>query len=219
MGGYGRRGQSDGGAEASPALPAHRSGSSVAGGGGGAAAAQRRSGRHSPGREPAQAEAEAGRRGASGALMGGGPSVNPERAEELLARRYRWLVRAYPADYRDRRGEEIVGLLLDASAPGQRWPAPAAAADLLVGGLRRRIGGLTFASVSGCLSAAGPMALALAAGLSLFWLLGYELAGEPNWTQYGVSPLGPFETSAPITYAAWVATAASYAYSGGTAGR
>jgi len=140
--------------------------------------------------------------------MGGGPAVNPERAEELLARRYRWLVRAYPADYRDRRGEEIVGLLLDASAPGQRWPAPAAAADLLVDGLRRRIGGLTSASVSGCLSAAGPMALALAAGLSLFWLLGYELAGEPNWTQYGVSPLGPFETSAPIMYAAWVATAA-----------
>jgi hypothetical protein len=134
--------------------------------------------------------------------------VTPERAEELLARRYRWLVRAYPTDYRDRRGEEIVGLLLDAAGPGQRWPGPAEAADLLFGGLRRRIGGLRLDAMSGLLSAAGPVALALAAGLSLFWLAGYEWAGEPNWTQYGVSPLGPFETSAPIMYAAWVATAA-----------
>jgi hypothetical protein len=140
--------------------------------------------------------------------MGGRCVVTPERAEELLARRYRWLMRAYPVDYRDRRGEEIVGLLLDAARPGRRWPTPAEAADLLFGGLRRRMGWFPFGAVSEGLSAAGPVALALAAGLSLFWLTGYELADEPRWGQDGVSPLGPFKTSAPIMYAAWVVTAA-----------
>lgn len=134
--------------------------------------------------------------------------MTPEDAEELLARRYRWLMRAYPADYRDRRGEEIIGLLLDGARPGQRWPTLVEAADLLFGGLRRRMGGVSSGVVSSGLSVAGPVALALAAGLSLFWLTGYELAGEPSWVHDGVSPLGPFETSAPIMYAAWVVTAA-----------
>jgi hypothetical protein len=128
--------------------------------------------------------------------------------EELLYRRYRWLLRAYPAGYRESRGEEMIGLLLDAARPGRRWPTPAEAADLLFGGLRRRIGWFPFAAVSAGLSAAGVVALALAAGLSLFWLTGYELAGEPNWVQEGASGLGPFETSAPIMYAAWILTAA-----------
>jgi hypothetical protein len=134
--------------------------------------------------------------------------MTPERAEELLSRRYRWLLRTYPADYRDSRGEEIVGLLLDAARPGRRWPTPAEAADLLFGGLRRRMGWFPFAAVSAGLSGAGVVALALAAGLSLFWLTGYELAGEPNWIQEGGSRLGPFETAAPIMYAAWILTAA-----------
>jgi hypothetical protein len=134
--------------------------------------------------------------------------VTPERAEELLSRRYRWLLHTYPAGYRDSRGEEIVGLLLDAARPGRRWPTPAEAADLLFGGLRRRMGWFPFVAVSAGLSGAGVVAFALAAGLSLFWLTGYELAGEPNWIQEGVSHLGPFETAAPIMYAAWILTAA-----------
>jgi hypothetical protein len=134
--------------------------------------------------------------------------VTHEQAEELLSRRYRRLLHAYPADYRDSRGEEIIGLLLDAARPGRRWPTPAEAADLLFGGLRRRMGWSPFGAVSAGLSAAGVVALALAAGLSLFWLTGYELAGETGWYQDGVTPLGPFATSAPIMYAAWVLTAA-----------
>ncbi|HEV7709362.1 MAG TPA: hypothetical protein VGP16_14280 [Asanoa sp.] len=134
--------------------------------------------------------------------------MTPERAEELLSRRYRWLLHTYPAGYRDSRGEEIVGLLLDAARPGRRWPTPAEAADLLFGGLRRRMGWFPFVAVSAGLSGAGVVAFALAAGLSLFWLTGYELAGEPNWIQEGVSHLGPFETAAPIMYAAWIVTAA-----------
>ena len=134
--------------------------------------------------------------------------MTSDHTEELLARRYEWLIRAYPADFRRRRGQEMVGLMLDSAEPGQRWPTPSDAADLLIGGLRRRIVGFRLSVITGLLSAAGPVALALAAGLSLFWLTGYELAGEPNMRHEGASPLGPFETSAPNMYAGWVLTAA-----------
>lgn len=54
---------------------------------------------------------------------------------EVLRRRYQRLLFAYPPAYRDRRGEEIVGTLLDLADTGQRWPAPREVAALLVGGL------------------------------------------------------------------------------------
>jgi hypothetical protein len=41
---------------------------------------------------------------------------------DLLVRRARWLVRAYPAAYRAGRGEEIIGTLLEATPPGRNWP-------------------------------------------------------------------------------------------------
>ena len=38
-----------------------------------------------------------------------------------LEQRYRQLVRAYPPEHRRHREDELVGALLDASEPGQRW--------------------------------------------------------------------------------------------------
>jgi hypothetical protein len=40
-----------------------------------------------------------------------------------LERRCRWLLRAYPAWYRRKRGEEMLGTLLEASPPDRRWPS------------------------------------------------------------------------------------------------
>ncbi len=59
---------------------------------------------------------------------------------DALERRYRRLLVAYPAGYRDRRADEIVGTILDAAPPGRRRPSLADAADLVAGGLRQRIG-------------------------------------------------------------------------------
>jgi len=50
--------------------------------------------------------------------------VNADQAEDKLERRARALLRAYPAEYRRERGEEIIGTLLEAAPwrPVRRGP-------------------------------------------------------------------------------------------------
>jgi hypothetical protein len=55
-----------------------------------------------------------------------------------LERRCRWLLLAYPAWYRRRRGEEMLDTLLEASPPGRRWPSVRDTRALVIGGLRVR---------------------------------------------------------------------------------
>lgn len=55
-----------------------------------------------------------------------------------LERLYRGLLRAYPAEYRAWREDEMVGTLLEVTRPGQRLPDVREAAGLIAGGLRTR---------------------------------------------------------------------------------
>ena len=55
-----------------------------------------------------------------------------------LERHCQLLLRAYPAAYRAPRGEEIIGTLLEATAPGRSWPVLRDVRCLLAGGLRAR---------------------------------------------------------------------------------
>jgi hypothetical protein len=55
-----------------------------------------------------------------------------------LERRRRLLLRAYPAAYRQDRGEEITGTLLEATKPGHAWPPLRDLRSLIAGGLRAR---------------------------------------------------------------------------------
>lgn len=55
-----------------------------------------------------------------------------------LERRYRRLLLAYPPAWRAAHGEELLGTVLEAAAPGQRLPAAREATGLLLGGLRTR---------------------------------------------------------------------------------
>jgi hypothetical protein len=55
-----------------------------------------------------------------------------------LERRCRWLLLAYPTWYRRERAGEMLGTLLEASAPGRRWPSFRDARALVAGGLRVR---------------------------------------------------------------------------------
>jgi hypothetical protein len=57
---------------------------------------------------------------------------------QRLGRGYRWLLLAYPPDYRAAHGEEIIGTLLEAASPTQRFPSGREATGLLLGGLRTR---------------------------------------------------------------------------------
>ena len=55
-----------------------------------------------------------------------------------LERRARALLRAYPAEYRHGRAEEIIGTLLEAAPPGRSYPAAREAWSLVAGGRHAR---------------------------------------------------------------------------------
>ncbi|GAA2334625.1 hypothetical protein [Dactylosporangium salmoneum] len=57
-----------------------------------------------------------------------------------LTRRYRLLLLAYPSEYRERRGDELLGTVLDDASPEQRWPSGREAASIVAQGLRARLG-------------------------------------------------------------------------------
>ncbi|GIG85714.1 hypothetical protein [Plantactinospora endophytica] len=57
-----------------------------------------------------------------------------------LERRYRRLLAWYPWEHRRAYEEEMLGVLLADSRPGQRWPAPGDAANLALTALRARLG-------------------------------------------------------------------------------
>jgi len=113
-----------------------------------------------------------------------------------LERRYRRLLRAYPADYRAERGDEIVGTFLDTVGPERRWPYVRDVADLLAGGFRQHLR----ARHARGLEAGAPLAaaLALSAGtvLAAFWLLWIEVYPAPT----GHSP-------AAVAWLAWLTAA------------
>ncbi|GAA1376899.1 hypothetical protein [Catellatospora chokoriensis] len=58
-------------------------------------------------------------------------------------RRYERLLRLYPKAYRDHRGAEMLGTLLDAAEAGQGRPPRREIAALMLGGLRARVGAAT----------------------------------------------------------------------------
>jgi hypothetical protein len=59
-------------------------------------------------------------------------------ADARLLSRYRLFLAAYPQSYRDEREEELLGVLMDGSAPDQRRPSAADAIDLVRAGLVTR---------------------------------------------------------------------------------
>jgi threonine/homoserine/homoserine lactone efflux protein len=62
-----------------------------------------------------------------------------------LERRYRRLIRLYPAAWRARYEDEVVGTLLDAARPGRESVSPAEAADLVCGAVVQRLRALAAA--------------------------------------------------------------------------
>ena len=55
-----------------------------------------------------------------------------------LERRARALLRAYPAEYRHGRAEEMIGTLLEAAPPGRSFPTAREAWSLIAGGRHAR---------------------------------------------------------------------------------
>lgn len=129
------------------------------------------------------------------------------KPEDVLALRYgRLLQIAYPRSYRDRRGEELLGTLMDAAGPGRRWPSAADVADLLGHGLRARTGLTADRAVGRTVALAAPCGAALAAGLSVIAIVCGEIptkagSSAPNGQlAYGQYGFGPFETTGILVY-------------------
>lgn len=57
-------------------------------------------------------------------------------SSDVLERRYRMLLRAYPAGYRRERADELIDTLIGDEPTTRRWPSAREAVSLLRGGLR-----------------------------------------------------------------------------------
>jgi hypothetical protein len=91
-----------------------------------------------------------------------------------LERRARTLLRAYPADYRRDRADEVIGTLLEATPAGRSFPSARDARALIAGGVRAR------AAVNRRLSTTANLRLALLLGPSIFlpFIVNGFLAGQ-----------------------------------------
>jgi len=86
-----------------------------------------------------------------------------------LERHCRFLLRAYPAAYREVRGEEIIGTLLEATTPGRSWPRLRDIRGLAFSGLRAR------AMFNRQLTTRANLRIAVQAGVAAY--LAYSVAG------------------------------------------
>jgi hypothetical protein len=136
-----------------------------------------------------------------------------------LERRYHVLLLAFPRRYRERRGEEMVGTLMEAAGPEQRWPSPADAADLVDAGLAARTGLSSESAISSVLGLAAPYGLAVAGAIASVCLVFGELKVPGIWHR-GFQPNqftgDRFETNAVPLYG--LAVAAFLAMVAGRAG-
>jgi hypothetical protein len=111
--------------------------------------------------------------------------VNP--AESALERRARLLLRAYPADYRRDRGDEIIGTLLEATPPGRSFPLARDAWALVAGARSTRLARNRGASARDDLRLGALLGISVcltgyfgSEGISLGLLSGWDF---PGWIQ------------------------------------
>jgi len=97
-----------------------------------------------------------------------------------LERRARLLLRAYPPGYRRRRGEEILGTLLEATPPGRGWPPARDLTSVLRGGIAARRDTNRSPGAAASLRQATILAIALYLAGMLSRELGY--LGFPGWS-------------------------------------
>ncbi|WP_326551680.1 GlsB/YeaQ/YmgE family stress response membrane protein [Micromonospora sp. NBC_01813] len=120
--------------------------------------------------------------------------------ESILERRYRALLRCYPADYRAHRGDEMLDTYVALVDEDRRWPSAADTLDVLAGATRAH---LRSAGVAAALPVAATVAIGTVTMLAAFWLTRSEvfvggLSGP-------VPTFGPFQTLGAVAWLAWLA--------------
>jgi hypothetical protein len=109
--------------------------------------------------------------------------MTADKHDARLELAYRRLLLAYPADYRNERGDELVSTLLASAPPGRRRPTIAEAFDLLYHGIctRARVTGGTLtgpAAADELVQTAG-VSLTVAAAVAVAVIVGVSLLGQP----------------------------------------
>ncbi|RLP87676.1 hypothetical protein EAD89_18435 [Micromonospora sp. BL4] len=125
-----------------------------------------------------------------------------------LERRYRHLLRAYPAGYRQARGAEIVGTYLDLAGPDRRWPSILEVADVVAGGGRERLRAAGAADLIPGVRLAGLLSYLTATALAGFWATAEVVTTSGVW---GSPAFGPFATTGIVIWAGWLLAAVAYA--------
>jgi len=109
--------------------------------------------------------------------------MTAEKHDARLELAYRRLLLAYPADYRNARGDELVSTLLASAPPGRRTPTIAEAFDLLYHGIRTRARvtrrTLTGPAAADELVQAAVVSLTVAAAVAVAVIVGVSFLGQP----------------------------------------
>jgi hypothetical protein len=134
-----------------------------------------------------------------------------------LESHYRLLLGTYPREHQQAYGQEMLGVLMEGSRPGQRFPALADVADLLWSGLTARFGrgvnGLNKPVWRDAAAVAALLVSTLLAGVAgrrlVFGLQAHWVAADPIG-EFGVSGLRMFDVV--LRAAAWLAVLAAVAF-------
>ncbi|MEU5949609.1 hypothetical protein ABZ793_29185 [Micromonospora sp. NPDC047465] len=121
-----------------------------------------------------------------------------------LERRYRRLLRAYPAGYRQARSAEIVGTYLDLAGTDRRWPSILDVADVLAGGGRERLRAAGAADLIPGVRLAAFLSYITATALAGFWAAAEVVTTSGAW---GSPAFGPFATTGIVVWASWLLAA------------
>jgi hypothetical protein len=136
-----------------------------------------------------------------------------------IERRYRSLLRMYPAAYRARRGDELVDTYLATVGPDRRWPGAMDTVDLFTGALRERIRAANARGLEAGVPVAATLALATGAFLATVWLLWVETRWDPRHPGSAAAPVGPLYSVAAFAWLGWIAAAVAHAVRPGRAAR
>ncbi|MFV2018941.1 hypothetical protein [Micromonospora sp. LOL_023] len=118
----------------------------------------------------------------------------------VLERRYRALLRCYPAHYQAHRSAEMLDTYLAMVDGSHRWPSAADVRDVLAGATRAH---LRSTGMAAALPVAATVAIGTATMLATFWLISIEVIGR---TRVGPVPMfGPLLTIGAIAWVAWLA--------------
>ncbi|MGI5240115.1 hypothetical protein [Dactylosporangium sp. CA-139066] len=123
---------------------------------------------------------------------------------DVLTRRYRLLLLAYPPEYRRRRGDELLGTVLEDASAGQRWPSGREAASIVAQGMRARLGAAGRRTPGAVWSEGLQMGALLLLGFAFAGLVPDLVWGRAWSVQGGIAAVLALAAIAATVWARWI---------------